>query len=124
VKASEKEDVALINKVIVPILHAEEKIAVTVSLLDQKLLPIYAGSEVVQADSFFLKTKILSKKQKAAFSKSFKELSGEKVDSFPKLIEGKWDLSFEERAHQNQNPAKFKTFVKAISGKANVIILM
>lgn len=35
VLASEKEDVDFINKVIVPILHAEEKVPVTISIIDE-----------------------------------------------------------------------------------------
>ena len=128
VAASEAEDVAFINQVIVPILHAEEKVPVTISLVEDlkkgELLPIFAGAEPGTTDNFFLTTRILSKKQKGTFKKMFKELSGEKVDNFTKLVDGKWDLVFDERAHQNQNPAKFKTFVKAVSGKQNVIILV
>lgn len=49
VAASEAEDVAFINQVIVPILHAEEKVPVTISLVEDlrkgELLPIFAGSE-------------------------------------------------------------------------------
>jgi len=47
----------------------------------------------------------------------FKEISGDKVENFSKLVESKWDLIFEDKAHQNQNPAKFKSFVKAVSNK-------
>ena len=35
VLASEKEDVDFINKVIVPILHAEEKVPITISIIDE-----------------------------------------------------------------------------------------
>ncbi len=54
----------------------------------------------------------------------FKQLSGDKVEDFQKLVESKWDLIFEDKQHQNQNPAKFKTMVKAVNGKANVIIFV
>jgi len=33
-------------------------------------------------------------------------------------------LIFEDKAHQNQNPAKFRTFVKAVSNRSNVIVLI
>ena len=39
--SAEIDDITFINKVIVPILHAEEKVPVTVSFYDKKLLPIY-----------------------------------------------------------------------------------
>ena len=29
----------------------------------------------------------------------FKELTHDKVENFPKLIESKWDLIFEDKAH-------------------------
>jgi hypothetical protein len=105
VAASEAEDVAFINQVIVPILHAEEKVPVTLSLIEDlkkgELLPIFAGTETSVTDNFFLKTRILSKKQKGTFKKMFKELSGDKVENFPKLVDGRWDLAFDERSHQN-----------------------
>jgi hypothetical protein len=31
---------------------------------------------------------------------------------------------FEDKAHVNQNPAKFKTFVKGVNNRANVIIFV
>lgn len=75
VLASEKGDVEFINKVIVPILHAEEKMPITISIVDpnkkdKRLEPIYAGSDNTNAsDNFFLKTDILNKKQKDTFAK-------------------------------------------------------
>lgn len=50
VSASDRGDVDFINKVIVPILHAEEKVPITISIIDKgkkekKLEPIFAGSE-------------------------------------------------------------------------------
>jgi hypothetical protein len=48
-KASGKGDVDFINKVIVPILHAEEKIPITISTFEgaasSALQPIFAGAE-------------------------------------------------------------------------------
>jgi hypothetical protein len=51
--ASEKGDVEFINKVIVPILHAEEKVPITLSAVDEQSLkkgdsalsPIFASSD-------------------------------------------------------------------------------
>lgn len=109
--ASDKGDVDFINKVIVPILHAEEKIPITISTIDEsalkkgeaKLRPIYAAGEAATSgsDNFFLKTTILSKKQKGVFAQKFKELSGDKVENFGKMMDSKWDLIFEDKAHQN-----------------------
>jgi hypothetical protein len=31
----------------------------------------------------------------------FKELTHDKVENFPKLMSSKWDLIFEDKAHQN-----------------------
>lgn len=53
VRASEKGDVSFINQVIVPILHAEEKVPITISITDEAALKkgnanlraIYASGE-------------------------------------------------------------------------------
>lgn len=135
VRASEKGDVDFINIVIVPILHAEEKVPITISVIDEaalkkgdaKLRAIFASGEGApeQGDSnFFLKTSILTKKQKTAFATKFKEISADKVDNFGKMVDSKWDLIFEDKAHQNQNPSKFRQFVKSVSNKTNVIIFV
>lgn len=66
--ATDCSDVDFINKVIVPILHAEERVPITLSILDksqkeQSIQPIFAGSEAnASKDTFFLKTDILNKK--------------------------------------------------------------
>jgi hypothetical protein len=62
----------------VPILHAEEKVPITISIVEQtdltkgnaNLKPIFASGEEAQTgdSSFFLKTQVLTKKQKAAFA--------------------------------------------------------
>ena len=39
-------------------------------------------------------------------------------------MESRWNLIFEDKAHQNQTPAKFKQFVKAVNNQANVIIIV
>ena len=58
--ASEKGDVDFINKVIVPILHAEEKVPITISIIDKsrkdrKVEPIFAGSDNQgNQDNFFI----------------------------------------------------------------------
>ena len=70
-----------------------------------------------------IQTDLLNKKQKATFMKMFKEISADKVDSFEKLKDGKWELIFEDRTHSNQNTTKFRKFVSAVSNKQNVIIL-
>ena len=48
-----------------------------------------------------IQTDLLNKKQKATFMKMFKEISADKVDSFEKLKDGKWELIFEDRTHSN-----------------------
>lgn len=114
IQASERSDVEFINKVIMPILQAEEKVPITISMVDEaslrsgkgaNLQPIYADSEATDSsasrDNFFLKTNILNKKQKSKFSQMFKELTHDKVENFPKLMSSKWDLIFEDKAHQN-----------------------
>lgn len=71
-----------------PLLHAEEKIPITISQVDESgkaLFPIYQGTESSMTsvkDNFFLNTTILNKKQKTAFGKMFKELTHDKVDNF------------------------------------------
>ncbi len=74
IEASERSDVEFINKVIVPILKAEEMVAVTISTIEEEKLkssigshlkPIYADTESSTAqakDNFFLNTNILNKK--------------------------------------------------------------
>jgi hypothetical protein len=42
---------------------------------------------------------MISKKQKKAFKTSFQDLVSDKVESFTKLVEGKWELAFEEREY-------------------------
>jgi hypothetical protein len=114
IEASERSDVEFINKVIMPILQAEEKVPITISMVDEaslrsgkgaNLQPIYADSEATDSsasrDNFFLKTNILNKKQKSKFSQMFKELTHDKVENFPKMMSSKWDLIFEDKAHQN-----------------------
>lgn len=80
IEASERGDVEFINKVIVPVLKAEEMVAITISTIDEEKLksskgahlkPIYADTEGTAAsvrDNFFLNTNILNKKQKAKFA--------------------------------------------------------
>jgi|LauGreDrversion4_2_1035121.scaffolds.fasta_scaffold164179_1 hypothetical protein len=88
IASSERSDVEFINKVIVPILQAEENIPITISMIDEaslksgkaNLQPIYADLEGSASagsaqDNFFLKTNILTKKQKTKFSQMFKELT-------------------------------------------------
>lgn len=75
-------------------------------------------------DNFFLNTTILNKKQKGAFGKMFKELTQTTVDNYQQLQSSSWELIFEDKAHQNQNPAKFRQFVKATNNRSNVIILV
>lgn len=105
IRASELGDVDFINKVIVPILHAEEKVPITISILDKSKKgghtdPIYVGSEAqVSKDTFFLKTNLLNKKQKETFARMFKEITADKVDNFNRLIDSKWEMIFEDKTH-------------------------
>lgn len=106
IRASDKGDVEFINKVIVPILHAEEKVPISLSVWNKskkfnEIEPIYQSTETstAKADSsrFILKTDILNSKQKQKFTKMFQELSADKVDNFDKLQDSKWDLIYEEK---------------------------
>ena len=104
--ASERGDVAFINKVVVPLLHSEEKVPVTISVADLskgRVEPVYAGGESQggSQDNFFLRTDILNKKQKETFARMFKEITQDKVDNYQKLVSSKWEMIFEDRAHQN-----------------------
>ncbi len=95
IDASSKNDIAFINKVIVPILQAEEMMPITISLVDEaslkkgkpKLESIYQSGETTgqSNEGFMLRTDILNKKQKTKFTEKFKEITKDKVESFSKL---------------------------------------
>ncbi len=71
---------------------------ISISLLTKQkgLEPIYSSGDVEnKGPAFFIKTDILNNKQKSALLKSFKDISGEKVENFNKMInQYKWEMIF------------------------------
>ena len=74
-RASELSDFKFINDIVMVIMHAERKQAITLSSIDPDnesvIRPIYAkgnkGDDKEKASSCFIKTDILSAKQKQVF---------------------------------------------------------
>ena len=75
-KYSKEKRVDFINKVVLPILHAEKDASVTFSMHNSsgKTVPIYSsGSSKDARSNFFLKTDLLNDKQKDAFMNTFND---------------------------------------------------
>ena len=53
----------------------------------------------------------------------FKELSGDKVDNFPKMLDSKWELIYEDK-NMTQDSSKFRKFVQAVQNKQNIMLVV
>lgn len=107
--------VDFIIKVALPLLHAEKEASVTFNLMKEGIpQPIYASQSSGQASSnFFLKTELLSEKQRETFMKSFADLQQTQNENYSALMNSKWEKIFEDKA-PSVNQGMFKEFVNAV----------
>eukprot|EP00347_Sterkiella_histriomuscorum_P007708 403347869 len=125
--ASQIGDVEFISKVIVPILHSEKLENISISVRDpatSRVKSFFEGEKIqAKQDTFFLKSSILNSKQKKTLDKAFREITQDKVET-AKLVKSKWELIYEDSNVQTKSQPEFLKFVKAVSNKSNVFILL
>ncbi|CAI2384890.1 unnamed protein product [Moneuplotes crassus] len=125
--ACENDRIDYLNSIVVPLLHAEETIPVTLSVVDKvgdKMVyhPIYHKLEDSSAENKFLfKSECLSTSQETCLMRMFKEHVSENHDSYDKLLNKKWTLISEDTSPKKGD---FKKIADKISEKSNTLHLV
>lgn len=123
----ESERLDYLNTIVVPMLHMEKTIPISISVgdkLDDKVLyrPIYYKPQDATSESKFLfKSSVLTKNQESAMMRMFKEHVNEYHDSYEKLIQKKWNLIAEDDVPKKGD---FQKISDKISEKSNTIHLV
>jgi hypothetical protein len=113
-----------LNAIIVPLLHIEKTIPVSISVGDKhgdKLVyhPIYyKPKDSTSENKFLFKSSCLSKSQEGAMMRMFKDHVNEYHDSYDKLIQKKWNLIAEDDVPKKGD---FQKISDKISEKANTL---
>lgn len=116
-----------LNAIVVPLLHSEETVPVTVFIEEKQQDKVeyhqiyYKPQDASSENKFLFSSSILSKSQENAMMRMFKEHVSEYHDSYDKLMQKKWTL-----IAQDDSPKKgdFQKISDKISEKSNTLHLI